>query len=423
MAKKFSAKRTWQRLRTVPGLGKHTLAVMVVIALGLTALTVVMANVKYIGPWDDRFVFSADFDNAPAVVPDQNPKVRIAGVDVGQIVDTQVTPAGKARLTLSVQPGSAVYDNAHVVLRPKSAVNEMYVEIDPGGPPGKRLGQNAVIPAAQTERPVQPDEVLDHLDDRTRSALSTLLSVSDVALANAPSTLPGGLNATSDTLAQFQPVLDGLQQRRDKISRLVSGLSNIATATGGDQDRMADLVNSLQQTLGTLSSRDDALRSVLAQLPDTSGQLKHAMNSLTGVTGQLDPLLDNVNRASQALPDVLRRTAGLMDTLGQTAQAARPVVAKAGPVVSELGPLVGDLHGALDHLQPLSARLDPTTATLVPYLGDVSAFIYNTSGVFAPADANGGFVRGHLTAPLPDGGVLPGTHGGNPDPTKQGGTH
>ncbi|NKQ54246.1 MCE family protein [Amycolatopsis sp. K13G38] len=422
MAKKFSARRTWQRLRTVPGLGKHTVAVLIVIVLGVTTLAVVMANVKFIGPWEDRFVFAADFDNAPAVVPSQNPKVRIAGVDVGQIVKSEVTAAGKARLTFSVNPGSEVYDNAHVVLRPKSAVNEMYVEVDPGGPPGKPLGQDAVIPAAQTARPIQPDEVLDHLDDRTRAALSSLLSVSDVALANAPSTLPAGLDATGDALKSFQPVADGLRQRREKVSQLVTALSSIATATGGDQDRMAGLVNSLQQTLGTLSARDDDLRSVLDQLPDTTGQLNRAMGSLTGLTGQLNPTLDNVNQAAGALPDVLRRTAGLMDTLGRTAQSARPVVAKAAPVVSDLGPLVNDLNGALGHLRPMSQRLDPVTATLVPYLNDVAAFLYNTSGVFAPSDADGGFVRGHLTVPLPDGGVLPGSHGGNPDPTKPEGT-
>ena len=53
----------------------------------------------------------------------EGPKVRIAGVVVGQVVDSQVTDAGKARLKLSINPGTPIYSNAHLVLRPVNPVN------------------------------------------------------------------------------------------------------------------------------------------------------------------------------------------------------------------------------------------------------------------------------------------------------------
>lgn len=412
-----SWKKNWQRVRTVPGLGRNSLAVVVAIALGVTTVAIVFSNVKFIGFWEDRYVFSADFDQAPAVIPDQNPKVRVAGVDVGKVTESTITKEGNARLTFSLEPDVVIYRNARVLLRPKNPVNEMYVEIAPGGPPAERVAQNEVLPTSQTERPIQPDEVLQNLDERTRSALSNLLAVSDVALVNAPETLPDGLDATNRTLRTFQPVLEKLHERRENISALVSSLSQVAAAAGGNRQRVAQLADSMQQSLRVLEERDDELASVLEQLPGTTGHLQDAMDSVGRLSSELDPVLENVKVAAGELPAVLRRTSATVDSLERTVDAARPVISAAGPLVNDLRPLVADVDSALDSLQPLSRTLEPATATLVPYLNDVAAFIYNTSGVFAPADANGGFVRGHLTVPLPDGGVLPGTHGGNGDLT------
>lgn len=419
MKKKFSARRTLQRIRTVPGLGRNVAAVVAVIALGITTVAIIYSNVDYTPPWAQRYEFAADFAEAPAVAPTQHPKVRIAGVDVGKVTGSEPTADGKARLTFELQPGHKIYDNAQLVLRPKNPINEMYVEVSPGGPPGKPLPRNGVIPVGQTKRPIQPDQVLQHLDDRTRNALSGLLATSDTALANAPRTLPAGLDKTNDALMSLRPVLRKLEERRGKVRELVTSLSQITTAVGGNNERLAGLADSTQQALGTLSKRDSDLRATLEELPGTTQQLGGAMDSVQGLTSELDPTLDNLRRASGELPGALQRATNTVDNLGRTVRAAKPVVAKAGPVVNDLRPLVGDLNGSLSELEPLSRTLQPVTKQLVPYLTDLQAFIFNTSSVFRPADANGGFVRGHVALPLPDGGVLPGAHSGNAFPDTQ----
>lgn len=419
MKKRFSARRTWQRIRTVPGLGRNVAAVVGVIVLGVTAVAIIFSNVEYTPPWANRYTFSAEFAQVPAVSPSQHPKVRIAGVNVGKVTDSEPTANGHARLTLELQPGQKIYDNARLVLRAKNPINEMYVEVSPGGPPGRLLPRNGVIPVSQTSRPIQADEVLQHLDYRSRNAISSLLSTSDTALANAPQTVPVGLNKTDEALTSLRPVLEKLDARRGKVRDLVAALSQITTAVGGNNQRIAGLADSTQQALGTLSERDGDLRATLRELPGTTGKLNDAMGSVQGLTGELNPTLDNLHRASGQLPGALRRVGRTVDNLGRTVRAAKPVVAKAGPVVSDLRPLVGDLNDSMSSLEPLSRTLQPVTAQLVPYLTDLQAFIFNTSSVFRPADANGGFVRGHVALPLPDGGVLPGAHSGNAFPGAQ----
>ncbi|HWE90080.1 MAG TPA: MlaD family protein [Pseudonocardiaceae bacterium] len=413
MNRKFSIRRTWERIRTVPGLGRNVLAVTILIALGITSAAIILGNQRFIPPWAERYTFSADFIEAAAVNPGQQPLVRIAGVPVGQITDSQVTANGQARLTFSLEPGHQIYRNAHLVLRPTNPLNEMYVEVDPGGPPGTPLPAGGVIPASQTERPIQPDEVLDNLSSSSRAALTDLLETSDVALASAPQNLPSGLNATDATLVAFQPVLNALQTRRQNIAELVTALSEISTAVGHNDSRLSGLMDATEQTLTALSQNNSDLQSTLQQLPGTTNALRTAMTSVTGLSGQLDPALKNLGAASGQLPSVLRKLQGTVNSLGQTVQAAGPVVAEAGPVLQNLSPLVSNVRTALGSLAPLAGDLGPDTSTLVPYINDVQAFIYNTSGAFSLSDANGGFIRGHVTVPLPDAGVLPGTHGGN----------
>lgn len=413
MKKKFSLRRTWERVRTVPGLGRNVLTVIVLITLGVISASVILGNQRFILPWSDRYVFSADFAQAPAINPGQQPKVRIAGVEVGQITGSAVTGNGTARLTMSLEPGNTIYRNAHLVLRPTNPLNEMYVEVDPGGPPQPALPANGVIPVGQTERPVQPDEVLDHLDDRSRAALTNLLSASDVALANAPATLPGGLRAADGTMVAVKPVLDALAARRDNIAKLVTGLSRISGAVGHNDARLAELLDSTQSTLSVLAQHNTDVQATLAELPGTTDELRRAMDGVSGLTNRLNPVLDHLDQASAQLPDTLRKLGGTVDNLGATVAAAKPVVSAAGPVVRDVSPLAGDVHRSLADLEPVTRDLIPDSALLVSYLGDLQAFIYNTNGAFSLSDANGGFIRGHVAVPLPDAGVLPGTHGGN----------
>lgn len=413
MTKKLSFSRIWERIRTVPGLGRNLLALTVVIVLGVVSSSVILSNQRFLPPWSERYEIAAEFEQVPAVSPDQQPKVRIAGVEIGQVTGSEVTRDGKARLTLSLEPGYEVYRNARLVLRPTNPLNEMYVEINPGGPPAPALPPKGVIPASQTERPRQPDEVLNHLDERSRKAVTNLLSTSDVALANAPQNLPAGLNAADATLLRFKPVLQNLQTRRQNIAELVTALSQISGAVGHNDRRLTELMDASEQTLSVLSEHNADVQSAIAQLPDTTGELKRAMDGVNGLTDQLNPALDNLNAASGRLPEVLRKVNGTVDNLGSTVQAARPVVSAARPVVQDLRPMVDQAHTALGDLHPVARDLGPDSELLVSYLNDLQAFIFNTNGAFSLSDANGGFIRGHVAVPLPDAGVLPGTHGGN----------
>lgn len=385
------------RIRSVPGLGKDVLAVAVLVAIGVAISAFLLANQRVTWPWEHEFVLRAELASAPSIAPGKGQEVRIAGVPVGEIKSAEVSDHGTAILTLAIHSRDTIYDNARLALRPKSPLNEMYVTIAPGGPPGQPLADGALLTVDQTAEPVPVDEVLSHLDAKAQDAMTAMLSESDVALVNMPRNLPPGLTATDGTLTGLKPVVDALNRRTDRLRTLTDSLSRLATAVGGNDVRLANITASLQTTLGTVAHNDDALVSALSQLPDVSTQLRRATAGADKLSGQLNPTLDKLDEASGELPRSLSNLQDTVDALGDTVDAAKPFLDKAKPVLNDLRPFVGDLRGALDDLEPTTHRLDPISDRLVPYLPDLKAFMGETASVTSVRDANGPFFRGRAT--------------------------
>lgn len=387
-------KLIWERIGRERHLKRNLLVVTTLVVLGLGTIGYIFSQQQTIQwPWHDEFRFSATFDEAPAVNPESRQEVRIAGVSVGDIQSASVDDEGNAKVEMSIDSGHAIYENARVVLRPKSPLNEMYVALDPGGPPAERLAAGSTLPITSSSRPIQVDEALGHLDANARDALTTLLSESDVALANAPSRLPGGLDATGEVLKDLRPVVAALQSRQRALARLVNALGRISTAVGDNDQRLSSLASSLQRTLRTTGERSGDLDVALAELPEFTAELKHAMSSVSELSSELDPTLDNLRGATDKLPGSLAQFTKTIDQVGKTVDAARPVVAKAKPVVRDLRPFIGDVRASLVDVKEITRRFEPITSAVLPYLTDLKAFVVNTRSVVSLRDKDGSAYR------------------------------
>jgi phospholipid/cholesterol/gamma-HCH transport system substrate-binding protein len=387
-----SLRRLWVHLRASRGLGWNLALVAAVLAAGVLSLGYLLSQQQVIWIWEKRVEYQAEFVEAPAVKPGKQ-EVRIAGVVAGDIAKAQVTQDGRARLTLSLEPRyGAVYDNARVFLRPKSPLNDMYVLLDPGGPPGKRLRPGSVIAATRTERPIQADEVLSHLDGRTRKALSVLVREVDAATAQ-PDVVPPALRGAARTLSSLQPVVEELEGRQQRIRRLVTALADIATAVGADDTRLRTVFSDARTALDALSARDAELDATLSRLPGVTAELRRASKPLQALAGELNPALDGLRAAAGDLPGALASVEGVVERLDRTLDRAGPLVVSARPVVADLRPVVSAAGVALDDISHWSPRLDPITANLVRYLPSIQQVIYQVSSLLQVEDANGPTAR------------------------------
>lgn len=385
------------RIRAVPGLGRNVVTIMGAVALGLAVTGIILSQQRVPWPWQDTYQFRAAFTEVPGISPGNGQELRIAGVPAGWITAADVDHAGRAVLTFEMDRRHApVHDNARLVLRPKSPLNEMYVELDAGGPPGEPLADGGVIPATQTARPVQIEEPLTHLDETARTALRTLLAESDAALASAGEDLPEALAELDVTIESLQPVVEGLDIRRDLLRELVGSLGDVAAAAGEDDDRLRGLVRAAAGTLQTMQRNDAALRASLEELPRVTARLGETSRSVSALTDELDPALDGIRSAAGDLPRGLETVGELLDQADLTLDDAAPLVRTARPLLADLRPFVHDLRPAFADLSTTAGGLSPLTADLAARLSDVQAFVYNTQSVMSTEDANGPIFRGLL---------------------------
>jgi phospholipid/cholesterol/gamma-HCH transport system substrate-binding protein len=392
-AQRSGFSKFWERARSEPGLGRSIIAWLVAVAIGTSAAGYFLVHQRFNPPWENRYSVFANFDQAPGVAPGKGQEVRIAGVEVGDIRSSKVSKDGEAQLELRVDDDQKIYSNAKYVLRPKSPLNDMYVEISPGGPPGKLLRDGSTVPASQTVRPIQVDEVLGHLDTDARRGLTALLSEADVALANAPSDLPAGLTETDVATADLQPVMEQLEQRRDLLAELVTSLSQIAAAAGEDDARLTRLATSLQETLAKVGAKDEQLDDALAEMPGFAKELRQASKGVRELVDELDPTLRSIADANDELPEALERLDDSVEELDGFLDHAKPVLRDAKPVVADLRVASPHLQSTVADLRPITKNLNPFTITTVKHLDDLNAFFRNTANVASLRDANRGAVR------------------------------
>ena len=111
---------------------------MVLIAAVAGAYILAHENLKLPG-WvpvlgRDYYTLKADFQTAQAVTPGQGQAVTIAGAKIGEIASVNLHE-GVAVVTMKITPKYArLYRNATLLLRPKTQLQDMTVEVNPGTP-------------------------------------------------------------------------------------------------------------------------------------------------------------------------------------------------------------------------------------------------------------------------------------------------
>src|SRR3954468_14338315 len=157
------------------------LAIIFLFAFALAATGIILAKQGFTLPdWvplagSDRFELKAEFTTAQAVTPGQGQTVDIAGLKVGNITDVELHD-GNALVTMEIdnQYAPLIHNDATALLRPRTGLQDMTIELDPGRHQGT-VAEGATIPVGRTKPNVQPDQILATLDGDTQSYLKLLL--------------------------------------------------------------------------------------------------------------------------------------------------------------------------------------------------------------------------------------------------------
>ena len=119
---------------------------------------------------------TAEFSTAQAVTPGQGQAVDIAGIQIGKVTSVDLED-GHAVVGMDIEPQymELIHPDASFLLRPKTGLNDMIVEIEPGS--GKKpIEDGAHFTLAQTEPNTNLDAFLATLDGDTRQYIQLLVA-------------------------------------------------------------------------------------------------------------------------------------------------------------------------------------------------------------------------------------------------------
>jgi phospholipid/cholesterol/gamma-HCH transport system substrate-binding protein len=395
---------------------KHLRDAAFILGLVLAALLVggyILSNQRfYLPKWvpvlgSDFVDYKAEFSTAQSVTPGQGQTVQIAGVNVGDITKVDLVD-GRAVVTMKIRRKyTPIYRDATALLRPKTGLNDMVIQLDPGSRAAGRAPTGWAVPVNQTLPNTNFDEILSSLDADTRSYLQLLVGGAGEGLDGEGRHLSASLKRFEPTGRYLAKLNGALSLRERNIRRAIHNFSLLSQALGDKDDQLAALVSSSNRVFKSFADQDANLRAALTRLPGALGQTNTTLSKVDKLAKVLGPTLGDLRPAARALGPTLRQTRPfLRQTTPVIQNQLRPFARDALPTIKVLRPAARDLSVVTPKLT--------TTLQVVNYL--LNELAYNPPGkeegylfwtawanhdgasVFSTQDAQGPIRRGLVLA-------------------------
>jgi phospholipid/cholesterol/gamma-HCH transport system substrate-binding protein len=354
----------------------------------------------------DFVSYKAEFATAQSVTPGQGQSVNVAGVPVGELSKVELKD-GRAIITMKIRKKYAhVYRDATALLRPKTGLNDMIVELTPGT---RRAGEidhaKQVIPIIQTLPNVNTDEFLAALDGDTRSYLQLLVAGGGEALGGNGKQLSATFRRFEPTNRDIERITTALAVRRDSIARSIHNFRALTTAVGDKDQQLSSLVDASNAVFRSFASQDAKLRQTLSRLPGTLKTTDVAVQKVDKLGKVLGPTLGRLRPGARALGPSLKQSRPFFKATTPVLQTQlRPFARDALPTVKILRPAARDLAALTPNFTSVlkTANYLLNTAAYNPpgddegYLFWISWLNHIGPTVFSTQDAHGPIRRGAL---------------------------
>jgi phospholipid/cholesterol/gamma-HCH transport system substrate-binding protein len=309
------------------------LAIIGLFVLGLAVTTYILSQQDFRFPLveDTPKRIAMEVENAQAVQPGQGQTVRVAGVEVGRISDvTLENGVAVVEMEIEKEYERMIRDDATAVLRPKTALKDMFVEVSPGS--GRVLDEGERIPVANTLPDVDPDEIYEALDEDTRPYLKLLISGAGKGLAGRGGDLREVFRRFEPLHRDLARVMEATASRRDALKRLIHRYGLLMTHVGRRPEELQQLVTASRAVFDALAGEDQNISESVARLPGALRASESALNEVREfapvLRSSLESLRSPIRRLDEtnaAVTPFLRATTPILrDEIRPFVRAARP---------------------------------------------------------------------------------------------------
>jgi phospholipid/cholesterol/gamma-HCH transport system substrate-binding protein len=340
---------------------KDFAAVIVLFVIGIGVGGFILSQQRlYLPGWvplvgQKFYMLKGEFTTAQAVTPGQGQTVDIAGVKVGEISNVELKN-GRAVVTMKILPKyGTVYHDATMLLRPKTGLKDMIIELSPGNPSSGKVKSGGTIPIQSSLPDINPDEILASLDGDTRAYLRLLLA--------------GGAEGLRGNQAQLAAVFKRFEPTARDVAKITTLLSK-------RQANLRRVIHNFQLLSTELSTRDS---SISAFVVSNNAVFQHLANQDANLQATLQLLPPTLVQANSALA----KTGRLANVLGPSLQALRPTARALGPTLVQVRPFLRKTTPIIkNQLRPFTVASIPTIRQLKPAAQDLAALTPNLVTTF-----------------------------------------
>jgi phospholipid/cholesterol/gamma-HCH transport system substrate-binding protein len=379
-------------------------ALMVLLILSVVVAGYILNHERLRFPFiqSTPFTLNAEFSTAQAVTPGQGQTVRISGVQIGEIGNVTLKN-GMAEVQMNIEDKykHVIHQNWTALLRPKTGLKDMYIELSPGQGSSPVVKPGFTIPVSNSLPDVNVDEILASLDGDTRSYLNLLVNGAGQGLKG-----QGG-NELAQVLQRFEPTHRDLARlnkavaaRGTDLRQLVNSLQRLNTALAGKQTQLVSLVDSSSKVFRAFASEGNNISRSLVDLPGTLSQTSETLGKVQTFANLLGPTATNLLPVAQALKPANQAVAALAKPSTPIIRnQIRPFVVAARPLVRNLKPASINLAKATPNLSKTFGVLNHLVNMLGYNPGNVEhgylwwlAWLnHNARTLFSIQDGNGVF--------------------------------
>lgn len=321
------------------------------------------------------YTLKAVFSNGANI--STNSPVRIAGVDVGKVVEVG-RDGNDTVVTFTVEgKGRPIHDDAYAEIRPRIFLEgNFYVELDPGSPSASELDSGGTIPVSRTSTGVQLDEILTALQSPVRADLSRLLEGFGEALTHKPTAAEDATQLPEVRGKTGAEALNGAFKYGGDAGRYSAQVANALLGTmPGDLSRM---IAGTGRTFGALARNEADLQGLIVNFDTFTGALAAQSGNLASTVRLLAPALSATRRSlvslDRALPPLRAYAIELRPAVAElpgVIAAGKPWLAQARPLLS--GKEAGGTAKLLAEASPgLAGAAQAGKASTIPQINRLS---------------------------------------------------
>ena len=338
------------------------IAIIAMLAIATGVATYILSHQRLRFPVieDKPFVLKAEFSDAQGVMPGQGQTVRVAGMRVGDIGVVELKD-GRAivRMDLDRKHERLVHRDATALLRPRTGLKDMFIELDPGSSREPLLPENGVIPVENTAPDVDADEILSALDSDTRAYLRLLINGAGQGLRGRGGDLREVFRRLGPLHRDLARLNSAVAERRRNLARLIHNYGSTISELSRKDRELTRLVSSSRAVFESLARADEGISLAVSRLPGTLRQAESTLIRVNDLGQRLTPTFEALRPAVRRLHAANQEVRPFaLEAEPILRQRVRPFVRIARPYIANLRPAARNLSRASPDLREVFLELN-----------------------------------------------------------------